>query len=247
MNRIVVFIPTYNEYGNVERLYQAIKKLPHSLDILFCDDNSPDGTGILIDALVKKDSTVHVIHRPSKMGLGTAHKEAFKFAFTHGYDYLLTMDADFTHDPIYIPDLIEKKETVDIVIGSRYSAGGKMSGWNRFRLPFTYFWRFMINKGLGMPYDCTGAFRLYKVTILKPEVYEAFTSKGFSFGMEALYRFKQQGARVGEVPILARSRQEGTSKLSVKIMREFAKQYCRLVLERHILGQKKSSGQRNNA
>lgn len=241
MNKILVFIPTYNEYGNVNRLYQEIKKLPHDLDILFCDDNSPDGTGLLIDSLVKKDTTVKVIHRSSKLGLGTAHQEAFRFAQKHNYEYLLTMDADFTHDPVYIPDLIAKKEYADIVIGSRYSAGGKMAGWSTIRLPFTYFWRFMINKGLGMPYDCTGAFRLYTVKILDSAVYESLTSKGFSFGMEALYRFKQHGARVTEVPILARNRQEGSSKLSVKIMREFAKKYCQLMYERHISGSKKRS------
>lgn len=241
MNKILVFIPTYNEYGNVNRLYEEIKKLPHDLDILFCDDNSPDGTGALIDTLVKKDATVHVIHRPSKLGLGTAHQEAFRFAQKYHYDYLLTMDADFTHNPIYIPTLIAQKEHADIVIGSRYSAGGKMSGWSSIRLPFTYFWRFMIHKGLGMPYDCTGAFRLYTVKILDSRIYESLTSKGFSFGMEALYRFKQHGARIAEVPILAKNRQEGNSKLSGKIMREFAKKYCQLVYERHILRKNSNS------
>lgn len=232
MDKILVFIPTYNERGNVQRLYQEIKKLPYDLNILFCDDNSPDGTGALIDELVTKDSRVHVIHRPGKMGLGTATIEGFNYARKHNYDYLITMDADFTHDPSFIPNLIEKKDHADIVIGSRYIAGGKMEGWNKIRLPFTYFWRSMIKYGLGMPYDCTGAFRIYRVTILKPEIYTKLTSKGFSFGMEALYRLQQNGARIIEIPILARQRQEGKSKLTVKIMSEFAKQYFRLVGDR---------------
>lgn len=242
MDKILVFIPTYNEYGNVKRLYQEIKQLPLQLDILFCDDNSPDGTGKLIDELKKHDPTVHVIHRPAKQGLGTAHKEAFKFArAAHHYDYLLTMDADFTHDPVYIPAFIKEKSHADIVIGSRYISGGKMEGWSKMRLPFTYFWRTMIKIGLGMPYDCTGAFRLYNVKILNPTVYEQLTSQGFSFGMEALYRFKQQGARITEVPILACSRTEGESKLSIKIMKEFAKHYCRLTYEHWFCFHKKNS------
>ncbi len=232
MNKILVFTPTYNERGNVQKLYQALKNLPYDLDILFCDDNSPDGTGKVIDELVAQDSCVHVIHRPSKMGLGTAHKEAFQFARNHGYDYLLTMDADFTHDPCYIPAMIAQKESADIVIGSRYTSGGKMEGWNKIRLPFTYFWRSMIKYGLSMPYDCTGAFRLYSVSILNPALYRTLKSQGFAFCMESLYRFKRSGAKIVEVPILARSRTEGKSKLSVKIMAEVAKQYFRLLWDR---------------
>lgn len=232
MNKILVFTPTYNERGNVKKLYQALKSLPYELDILFCDDNSPDGTGKLIDELVAQDPSVHVIHRSSKMGLGTAYIEAFQFARNNGYEHLLSMDADFTHDPVYIPAMIAKKDSADIVIGSRYAAGGKMEGWNKLRLPLTYFWRAMINHGLNMHYDCTGAFRLYSVSILNPTVCHSLQSKGFAFGMEALYRFKCNGARIIEVPILARSRTEGKSKLSVKIMTEFAKQYFRLLSER---------------
>ena len=241
MNKIVLCIPTYNEYGNIQRLYEAIKKLSCPVDIFFCDDNSPDGTGILIDSLVKADPTVKVLHRPGKMGLGTAQVAGFSFAREHGYDYLIIMDADFTHDPKYIPDLIAKKDAADIVIGSRYASGGKMEGWSALRLPFTYFWRSMINHGLNMPYDCTGAFRLYRVSILNPSVYNQCTSQGFSFGMEVLYRFKQQGARIAEVPILARQRQEGKSKLTGKIMSEFAKKYVSLVAERIMSRSKKIS------
>jgi dolichol-phosphate mannosyltransferase len=241
MNKVLVFIPTYNERGNVQRLYQEIKKLPYDLDILFCDDNSPDRTGELIDSLIAADSSVKVIHRPSKMGLGTAHIEAFKYAREHAYDYLITMDADFTHNPSYIPALIMKKDRADIVIGSRYISGGKMEGWNKIRLPFTYFWRSMIKYGLGMPYDCTGAFRLYNVKILNPDLFKKLTSQGFAFCMESLYRFKHNGAQIVEVPILARNRQEGKSKLSGKIMREVAKKYFCLLADRLFFCDKKIS------
>ena len=232
MNTILVFIPTYNERGNIERLYQEIKKLSCPLDILFCDDNSPDKTADIIDNLAQMDTTVKCIKRPCKMGLGTAHIEGYNYAKKHNYDYLITMDADFTHDPCYIPALIEQKDQADIVIGSRYMHGGTMEGWGKLRLPLTLFWKKMINLGLNMPYDCTGAFRMYRVSILNSDVYSTFNSRGFSFGMEALYRFKQHGATITEIPIHARNRQEGKSKLSVKIMSEFACQYLKLTFER---------------
>lgn len=232
MEKILVFIPTYNEYGNVQRLYREIKNISSDLDILFCDDNSPDQTGALLDELRTQDASVHVIHRPAKLGLGTAHIAGFNFALQHSYTHLITMDADFTHDPCYIPKLIEQKKHADIVIGSRYTSGGKMEGWNKIRLPFTYFWRSMIKYGLGMPYDCTGAYRLYNVSILKPVIFNAVQSRGFAFCMESLYRFKKSGAAIAEVPILARNRQEGKSKLSVKIMAEVAKQFFVLFFDR---------------
>jgi dolichol-phosphate mannosyltransferase len=229
---LLVCIPTYNERENVILLYDAIKKLPLDTHILFIDDNSPDGTGAVIKILVENDATTHAIHRPQKMGLGTAHKEAFDFAHANNYPYLLTMDADFTHHPSYIPELFAKKELGDIIIGSRYARGGGMSGWGTIRLPFTYFWRGMIKYGLGMPYDCTGAFRLYNVAFLKPTLYKPLKSHGFSFCMESLYYFKKAGARIAEVPIKAHNRIHGASKLSSSIMREVARMFFRLLGDR---------------
>jgi dolichol-phosphate mannosyltransferase len=231
-NEVLVFIPTYNELQNVEILYKEIKKNKHDVDILFCDDNSPDGTGKFLDQLAKKDPTVFVMHREKKLGLGTAHLCAFEYAQKHNYRYLLTMDADLTHDPIYIPALLAKKDSSDIVVGSRYADGGGMSGWGKIRLPFTYFWKNLIKNGLGMPYDCTGAYRLYNVKVLKPAVYQKVQSKGFSFCIESLYRLKQAGCKIAEVPIKARNRMYGKSKLSMAIMKEAAFTYCRLLFER---------------
>ncbi|MEX0940362.1 MAG: polyprenol monophosphomannose synthase [Candidatus Babeliales bacterium] len=231
-NEILVFIPTYNERENVEKLYQEIKKYNQAVDILFCDDNSPDGTGEILDNLAQKDTSVHVIHRSAKLGLGTAHVKAFEFAQQYKYRHLITMDADFTHHPSYISAMLQKKDEADIVIGSRYAHGGSMSGWGSIRLPFTYFWRNMIKKGLGMHYDCTGAFRLYNVSQLKPELYQKFSSKGFSFCMESLYRMHQSGFKIMEVPIKAHNRMHGKSKLSVQIMKEVALTYFRLLFER---------------
>lgn len=242
-NNILVAIPTYNEKDNIPLLYKGIKQLGLPIDILFIDDNSPDGTGTVIDELIEKDATVHVIHRPAKMGLGTAHKRAFSFAKKHGYDYLITMDADLTHDPKYIPDLLARKDKADIVIGSRYTSGGSMHGWHKVRLPLTYFWRSMIKNFLGLPYDCTGAYRLYNVRILKPETYNQVKGTGFAFCMESLYRFAQHGAKIVETPIEAHSRIHGDSKLSWPIMFEVAGRFFSLSYDRflHAVGIRKLS------
>ena len=176
------------------------------MDILFIDDNSPDGTGNVVEMLSIQDPTVHVIHRAGKLGLGTAYFAAFDYLKTHPYQYLIIMDADLTHDPKYIPHMIAKKDTADIVIGSRYTKGASMHGWGSIRLFFTHFWRGMIRFGLGMPYDATGAFRLYNTDILKPEICYTIHAKGFAFQMESLYRFLQHGATVAEIPIEAHQR-----------------------------------------
>lgn len=230
-NKVLVFVATYNECDNVEKLYKEIKKYNNDVDILFCDDNSPDGTGKVLDKLAKKDPTIKVMHRPKKLGLGTAHYAAFEFVQQNNYQYLITMDADFTHHPSYIPHMLEKKDEADVVIGSRYVQGGAMNGWGKMRLPATYFWRSIIKRGLGMPYDCTGAFRLYSVKKLKPEIYKSVKSKGFAFGMETLYRMHQSGCKVAEVPIQAQSRIHGKSKLSFGIIKEFVHTLLRLTFE----------------
>jgi dolichol-phosphate mannosyltransferase len=128
--------------------------------------------------------------------------------------------------------MLKLKDQADIVIGSRYAKGGAMHGWHSFRLPFTYFWRWMIKTFLGLPYDSTGAFRLYNVNIFTPEVLEKINAQGFAFCMESLYQFSQHGARIMEVPIQARSRIHGESKLSGKIMREALSQFIKLSYDR---------------
>jgi len=243
--KLLVFVPTYNERANIEPLCNAIKRQPFAIDILFCDDNSPDGTGTLLDTLSAVDPSIKVIHRSGKLGLGTTTKKGFEYAIKNQYDFLITMDAALTHDPSYIPALIGKRHEADIVIGSRYAQGGSMHGWNIIRLPFTYFWRGMIRWGIGMPYDATGAFRLYSVPFLAKTDIEVISSRGFSFGLESLYYCKLNGARIVETPIKAQSRIAGKSKLSVRIMTEFAGKYLQLVADRSIrslqLGEKKPS------
>lgn len=227
-NPVLIFTPTYNERDNVLKLHALIRELPLDADILYIDDNSPDGTGDVLDNLCKKDPHVFVIHREGKLGLGTAHKAAFAYAREHEYTYFVSMDADLTHHPSYIPAMLKKLQQADVVIGSRYTEGGGMHGWNSFRLPFTYFWRNMIKYILGLPYDCTGAFRAYRVSTLQPVIYNKVRGSGFAFCMESLFFFNQHGARINEVPIQAHSRIHGESKLSVGIMYEVFATFCRL-------------------
>ncbi len=231
-HRLLLFVPTYNERDNVEFLYAELKRLPIIFDLLFCDDNSPDGTGLILDKLAAQDTSMKVMHRPGKMGLGTAHLAAFSYAKNNNYHHLLTMDADFTHDPSYVPAMLQKSLAADIVIGSRYAQGGGMEGWGKIRLPFTYFWRGMIRYGLGLPYDATGAFRVYNVQLFNEKLCSNLSSKEFSFNIETLYRFVRNGARVVEVPIVAKNRVRGKSKLSCALAFEEASIFFKLLFDR---------------
>lgn len=216
--RVLIVIPTYNERGNVKPLIDLIyNEAPHA-DILFIDDNSPDGTGILLDEIAQGDPKIKIIHRALKSGLGTAYKFSFDYMQEHNYTYLITMDADLLHDPKYIPLLINQAQEADIVIGSRYSMGGSYNGIGPIRKNFTYFWRWIIAKTVGLKCDATGSYRLYHKSILKPEIYKQISAKGFEFNLEALYYFKRAGSRIKEIPIEARGRTYGSSKLNSQEM-----------------------------
>ncbi len=230
--KVLVSIPTYNEKGNIEPLYTALKKLPFQIDILFIDDNSPDGTGTIIDELIAQDNHVHVIHRAQKLGLGTAHLAGFNYARENKYTHVITMDADLLHDPKYIPDLLSKSRHADIVIGSRYVKGGTYDGVSGIRKFFTHFWRLCIKLGLGLNCDATGSYRLYRVAILKPTVLDKIQATGFEFNLEALYRFKKAGAKIAEIPIQTHGRSYGTTKLTAKDQHMVWGNFCSLLWDR---------------
>jgi len=213
-NKLLIFTPTYNERDNIEKFYYELKKYCPQGDILFLDDNSPDGTGILMDALAAVDLSVRIIHRPKKMGIGSAHRQAFSFAKEHNYDFLLTMDADFTHDPCYIPAMLAHKDNADVVIGSRYVKGGKLKGWGFVRTCLTYTAYAVNTYALGLPYDCTGAYRLYRVSLLHQDFYTKIQSNGYSFFIESLYQLKKMKCGITQVPIVAPIRNKGKSKIS---------------------------------
>ncbi len=213
---VLVSLATYNEAGNLEPLVQTIRQFaPHS-SILIIDDNSPDGTGKLADELAKAQPGIHVIHRPAKLGLGTAMLEAISFAVSNRYDFLLNLDADFSHPPRFIPALVEGMRDHDVMIGSRYVPGGGVEGGFTFKRKFMSSginWYARILLGLSSK-DNSGAYRCYRVSKLAQIDPSKVRSRGYSFQEEILYWCKRVGCRIGETPIMFENRRSGASKIN---------------------------------
>jgi dolichol-phosphate mannosyltransferase len=214
--KTTVVIPTYNERDNIQRLVNEILALNAPPDVIVVDDNSPDGSGDLVDALAEKHTgRVQVIHRPAKLGLGTAHIAGFKLALSQGAERILSMDADFSHHPRYIPAMLSKSRETYLVIGSRYVRGGgtRFCSWKRRALSLgaNLFAKLM----LGLPArDCTAGFRCYHRDVLSSIDLDDIFPNGYSFLIEMIYRAKQLGWSVGEVPIIFEDRRHGLSKIS---------------------------------
>jgi len=215
-NNTLIFIPTYNEAENVERIFQQIQLLKLDADFLFLDDNSPDGTGKIIDSIVNKNRNVDVIHRTGKLGIGSAHKVGIKRAYDKGYEVLITMDCDFTHSPEYILDFIKNKNKTDIVVGSRYLRKDSLATWNLFRKSLTHFGHFLTVNLLNMPYDASGAFRLYNLKGINQNIFSLIQSNGYSFFFESLFILNFNKNNIYEIPIELPSRTYGTSKMTWK-------------------------------
>ena len=217
----LIIMPTYNEKENLENAVRRIFEVVPAAHILVVDDNSPDGTGALVDEVAANEPRLHVVHRPAKLGLGTAHIAGIRCAAALGLDPIGTMDADFSHHPRYIPDLIAGLDRCDVMIGSRYVPGG---GTRDFRLH-----RRLLSRGanafartmLGLTAaDCTAGFRVYRRDTLDSIDLDAIFSNGYSFLIEMLFLVQSAGWKVGESPIIFEDRREGTSKIS---RREVAK------------------------
>jgi dolichol-phosphate mannosyltransferase len=215
-NRTLIFIPTYNESENVEKLFLEIKSLSLVADILFLDDNSPDGTGVIIDNIVGNTNNVFVIHRIGKLGIGSAHKEGIQWAYNHNYDVLITMDCDFTHSPKYIIDFINYSINHDIVIGSKYLEKNSLKTWCLYRKALTHLGHFLTSTLLHMPFDSTGAFRLYNINKIPKGVFGLIKSNSYSFFFESLFILNINKYTICEFPICVPSRTYGSSKMSVK-------------------------------
>jgi len=220
LGQALVIVPTYNECENITRLVTQLRDLPEqshvgSVHVVIVDDNSPDGTGEIADMLAA-DSHVHVIHREGKLGLGTAYRAGFKFGLAHGYRYLCTMDADFSHDPQSLPDLLDKAASgYDLVVGSRYVPGGKIVGCTWLRQIISYSANWLAHLILGVAtHDCTAGFRCYRRAVLETLDLDAIFSSGYSYLVEMAFYCQQAGFRIGEVPITFVNRREGTSKIS---------------------------------
>ncbi len=211
----VVIVPTYNEKENIEILLNDLLALPVELNVIVVDDGSPDGTGQLADQWAAKTDRVQVIHRAGKMGLGTAYCAGFKFALAAGFDRIMTMDADFSHHPKFIPAMIDLSRECDLVIGSRYIKGGGTLNCTFKRRMLSQganaFAKFML--GLRAR-DCTAGFRCYRREVLESIDLDSIFSNGYSFLIEMIYYVQRRGWKIGEVPIIFEDRQRGKSKIS---------------------------------
>ena len=215
-NELLIFIPTYNERENVPGILRQILDLGLSTDILFVDDNSPDGTGELLEKLAKETPNVIVHHRPGKMGIGSAHVYGINWAYAQGYRKLITMDCDFTHSPEYIKDLLLKADAADVVVGSRFLQEKSIATWNLYRKFLTNFGHLLTRFFLKMPYDATGAFRLYRLDRIPRNFLNPVLSRSYSFFFESLYILHFNGLRITEVPTHLPARVYGHSKMGMK-------------------------------
>jgi len=216
--RLLVTLATYNEAGNLRPLVEAIRTYAPSASVLIIDDNSPDGTGALADELSATLPDVHVIHRAGKLGLGTAIIEGMEYAIANGFDYVLNLDADFSHPPRYIPAILAGMADHDVMIGSRYIPGGGFEG-EQFDLK-----RKFMSTGinmyarlfLGLPSkDNSGSYRCYRVSKLAAiGLRDNVRSRGYSFMEEILFWCRQVGCRIGETPIVFENRRAGVSKIN---------------------------------
>lgn len=219
--RTLIIIPTYNESENLPPLLKEIFSYAPESDILIVDDNSPDGTGALADTMSAEDPRIHVLHRAGKLGLGTAYVAGFHYAIEHGYDAAFEMDADFSHDPRYLPDFLAKIEHADLVIGSRYISGGSTPNWSPVRRMISGCGNIFARVVLGMPiHDCTAGFRCYRRTVLERIGLDTIQSQGYGFQVEMGYRAQKYGFKIVETPIVFMDRRVGKSKMSRKIIFE---------------------------
>ena len=217
-----MILPTYNEAENLERIVDAVREqLPDSGRVLVVDDNSPDGTGEIADRLADSNESISVLHRPRKEGLGPAYLAGFHVALDAGAQRIVEMDADFSHDPAYLPKLIAAADHYDLVIGSRYVPGGGITDWGPMR-------RFISRRGsayarvaLGLPIrDLTGGFKCFRREVLESINLDTIEARGYAFQVETTYRAIKAGFRVVEIPIVFRDRADGTSKMSRSIVAE---------------------------
>ena len=219
--RSLIVIPTYNERENISGLIDDVLRNAPTTDLLIIDDNSPDGTGQLVDEIHARLPQVNVLHRAGKLGLGTAYVKGFQYAIEQGYDLVFEMDADYSHDPADLPRFFAAAEQADLVIGSRYIKGGGTPNWSATRKFISgggnRFARFM----LGIPTrDCTAGFRCYRTAALSTIDLRLIRAQGYAFQVEMTFIFFKRGYRVREVPVIFVDRRVGKSKMSRKIFIE---------------------------
>ncbi|UCF06666.1 MAG: polyprenol monophosphomannose synthase [bacterium] len=226
----LIIIPTYNERENIENIIRAVLNVSDGVGVLVVDDNSPDGTGQIVDAMASADGRVHVIHREGKLGLGSAYIRGFKWALANTEArYVFEMDADFSHDPESIPDFLESIKNHDLVIGSRYLHGVTVVNWPLSRLILSYGANIYTRIVTGLPLkDSTGGFKCFRREVLEQLPLDTIRSDGYSFQIEVNFLCWKKGFRITEIPILFVDRRVGISKMSRKIVWEAARMVWRL-------------------
>jgi dolichol-phosphate mannosyltransferase len=212
---IIVFIPTYNEAGNIGELLRQILELALPADILVIDDNSVDGTADVVRSIASTAPYIELRCREGKLGIGSAHLSALRYAKDRGYRVLVTMDADFSHQPTDIPRFIETQEEFDVVVGSRFQDERSLSEWSPLRKIITHLGHTLTRALLNLPYDATGAFRLYRLDRIPDELINLISSQHYEFFFESLAIFHEAGLKIGEIPILLPRRTYGHSKMQL--------------------------------
>lgn len=221
--KALVIIPTYNESENIPSLLDIVLDQDPGLEVLIVDDNSPDGTAGLVKEIMPSQARVHLLERPGKMGLGSAYVSGFKYALSKGFEYILEMDADFSHNPQDLPRLLEAIKDHDLVIGSRYSNGVNIVNWPIKRLLISYFASKYVRFITRMPIkDPTGGFKCFRRNVLESIDLDKILSDGYAFQIEMNFRAWAKGFRIQEIPIVFTERLNGVSKMSRHIVWEAA-------------------------
>ena len=220
--RAIVIVPTYNERENIRRLIEQVLAQDARLDMLIVDDNSPDGTGAIVDEIAAVNPRVHALHRERKLGLGTAYLAGFRWALAREYAYVFEMDADFSHDPVHLPQFLSAVEQADLVLGSRYRFGKvTVVNWPMTRLILSYGANVYARVVTGLPlFDATGGFKCFRREVLEAIDLDRVRSNGYAFQIEMSFRAWKRGFRIAEIPIVFVDRTEGESKMSGRIVRE---------------------------
>jgi dolichol-phosphate mannosyltransferase len=221
MSDVVIVVPTYNEEQNIEPMISALMEAGPHVGVLIVDDNSPDGTAARVEAIAAQNPRVRLLARPAKMGLGSAYIAGFRDAMEHGARIIVQMDADFSHDPRYVPDLLKAVENCDVVIGSRYLTGVNVVNWPIQRLLLSYFANFYTRVVTGLPvHDATSGFKCFRREVLEAIDLDRIISDGYCFQIETTFRAWRKGFRIVEIPIVFVERHSGTSKMSKHIIWE---------------------------
>ena len=219
--RALVCVPTYNEAENLPRIVPAILAQDPRLDVLVIDDGSPDGTGQLADGMAAAEPRIHVLHRTAKEGLGKAYLAGFRWALAHDYAYIFEMDADFSHDPKYLPEFLRAIAEADLVLGSRYARGVNVINWPMSRLLLSFFANKYVRWVTRLPLtDATGGFKCFRRQVLEAIDLDDVRSNGYAFQIEMSFRAWRRKFRLREIPIVFVDRLEGQSKMNKRIVRE---------------------------